>query len=85
MIYRDPIISLTDLKENIERHVGNIPQFKLLSTVEHGILRFQMETGNGGCDIEHVLYTFVDYLYVLIKAMIRHLGVVLETRCLFLR
>ena len=37
MVYRDPIPSLFDLKESIERHVRNIPQFMLLSTLEHAI------------------------------------------------
>ena len=55
MVYRDPITSLSDLKENVERHVSKIPQFMLLSTVEYEILRFQMVTGNGGHHIEHVL------------------------------
>lgn len=55
MVYRDPITSLSDLKESIERHVRNIPQFMLLSTVEHAILRFQTVADNGGHHIEHVL------------------------------
>ena len=78
MVYQYPIISLFDLKESIERHVRNIPHFMLLSTVEHAILLFQMVADNGRRHIKHVLYTFVDYLYVLNKAMKRHLGVVLE-------
>ena len=55
-----------------------------LLTVEHAILRFQIVADNGGRHIEHVLYTYVvaydsvDYLYVLSKAMMRHLGVVFE-------
>ena len=55
MVYRDPIISLSDFKESIERHVRNIPQFMLLSTVEYAILHFQMVADNGGHHIEHVL------------------------------
>ena len=42
MVYSDPITSLSDLKESIESHVRSIPQFMLLSTVKHTILRFQM-------------------------------------------
>ena len=64
MVYRDPITSLYDLKESIECHVRKIPQFILLLTVEHAILRFQMVEDNGGRHIEHVLYTFTGYLYV---------------------
>ena len=37
MVYRDPITSLFDLKEIIEGHVRNIPQFMLISTVEHAL------------------------------------------------
>ncbi|GFX58427.1 uncharacterized protein TNCV_320091 [Trichonephila clavipes] len=48
MVYRDPIISLSNLEESVECHVHNIPQFMLLSAVEHAILRFQMVTDNGG-------------------------------------
>ena len=55
MVCRDPIPSLSDLKESIERHVRNIPQFMLLSTVEHAILRFRMLADNGGRHIKHVL------------------------------
>ena len=55
MVYRDLIIYLSDLKENVEHHVGNIPQFILLSTVEYAILRFQIVADNGGHPIEHVL------------------------------
>ena len=55
MVYRDPIISLSDLKEGIERYVRNIPLFMLLSTVEHANLFFQMVADNGGHHIEHVL------------------------------
>ncbi|GFW93719.1 hypothetical protein TNCV_4542461 [Trichonephila clavipes] len=55
MVYCDPIASLSDLKESIERHVRNIPQCMLLSTVEHAILRFQMVADNGRQNIEHVL------------------------------
>ena len=42
MFYRDPIAALSDLEESIEHHVHNIPQFMLLSTVDHANLRFQM-------------------------------------------
>ncbi|GFW52027.1 uncharacterized protein TNCV_2818961 [Trichonephila clavipes] len=55
MIFCDPITSLSDLKESIERHVHNIPQCMLLSTVKHTILRFQIVADNGGQHIEHVL------------------------------
>ena len=55
MVYRDPITSLPDHKESIERHVHNIPQFMLLSTIEHAILRFQMVVDNGRRHIKHVL------------------------------
>ena len=55
MVYRDPITSLSDLKENVERHVRNIPQFMLHSTVEYAILRFKMVADNSGHPIEHVL------------------------------
>ena len=44
----DPIRSLYDLKESIGCHVRNIPQFMLLSTIEHKILCFQMVADNGG-------------------------------------
>ncbi|GFV74631.1 uncharacterized protein TNCV_5130731 [Trichonephila clavipes] len=55
IFYRDPITSLSNLKESIECHVCKIPQFMLLSTVEHAILCFQMLADNGGQHIEHVL------------------------------
>ena len=55
MVYRDPITSLSDIKDSIEQHVRNIPQFMLLSTVEYSILCFQMVADNGGLHIEHVL------------------------------
>ena len=55
MIYRDLITSLSDLKENIEQNVRNIPQFVLLSTVECAILSLQMVEDNGGHHVEHVL------------------------------
>ena len=55
MVYSDPITYLSDLKENVERRVRNIPQFMLLLTVEHAILRFQMVADNWGHHIEHVL------------------------------
>ncbi|GFU69996.1 hypothetical protein TNCV_2984231 [Trichonephila clavipes] len=42
MVYDAPITSLSDLKESIECHTHNIPQFMLLSRVEHAVLRFQM-------------------------------------------
>ena len=54
MVYRNPITSLSDLKECIECHVRSIPQFILLSTAEHAILRFQMVANNGGHPIEQV-------------------------------
>ena len=40
MVYSDFIIYPSDLKERIECHVCIIPQFMLLSTVDHAILRF---------------------------------------------
>ena len=55
MVYRDPISYLSDLKESIERHVRNIPQFILLSTDEHAFIRFHMIADNGGRHIKHVL------------------------------
>ena len=55
MVHRDPITSQSELKENVECHVPNIPQFLLLSTVEYAILRFRMAADNGGHHIEHIL------------------------------
>ena len=55
MVYRDPIICLFDLKESIELHVRNIPEFILLSTVKHAVLRFQIVAHNGGHHVNHVL------------------------------
>lgn len=46
MVYRDPITSLSDLKNSLERYVRNIPRHTLLSTVEHAILLFQMVADN---------------------------------------
>ena len=57
----------------------------LLSTVKYAILCFQMAADSGGHHIEYVLQTFVVYLYVLNKAMIRHLGVIFETHFFFPR
>ena len=83
MVYRDPITILSDLKENVERHVRKFPQIMLLLTIEYVILRFQMVADNGGHHIELVLYTFVDYLCVFNKPMLSHIGVTFETHCLF--
>ena len=55
MVYRDPITSLSDLKEIVELHVPNIPQCMLFLTVEYAISRFQIIAVNGGHHIEHVL------------------------------
>ena len=55
MVYRDPITSLSELKEKVERHVCNIPQVMLLSTVECAILRVQIVEDNSGHHIQHVL------------------------------
>ena len=74
MFYRDPITSLSDSKESIERHVRNIHQFMLLSAVKHAILCFQMVADNGQHYIEHVQYTLVDYFYVFNKATLSHPG-----------
>ena len=41
IVYCDPIASLFNLKGSIECHVHNIPQFMLLSTVEHAVLCFK--------------------------------------------
>ena len=73
-VYCDPITYLFDLKEGIERYERNILQFMLILTVEHAILCFQMVADIIGLHIEHVLFTFVDYLCIFNKAMIRHLG-----------
>ena len=42
MVYHDPITSLSNLRESIERFVCSILQFMLHSTIEHVILCFQM-------------------------------------------
>ena len=55
MVYHVPITSLSDLKESVELHVRNIPQFMLPTTIEYEILRFQMIADNGSHRIEHVL------------------------------
>ena len=55
MVFRDPITFLSYLKESTERHVHNIPQFMLLSTVENAILYFQKVADNGEHYIEYVL------------------------------
>ena len=55
MVCRDPITSLSDIKENVECPVHKISQFMILSTVEYAILRFQMIADNSGHHIEHVL------------------------------
>ena len=55
MIYHNPITSLSDLKQSIERHVHSIPQSMLPTTVEYEILRFEMVADNVGQHIEHVL------------------------------
>ena len=48
MVFRDPILYLSSLNENIERHVRKILQFS-------SIFRFQMVADNGGHHIEYVL------------------------------
>ena len=84
MVYRSCITSQSDDKENAERHMRNIPQFMLFSTVEYAILRFLMVADNGEQHIEHVLQFFVDYLYVFNKPMLCHLGEIFKTHCLFI-
>ena len=53
MVYLDPITSQSEFKVSTERHVRNIPQFTLHSTVEHVILHFQIVVDNG---IRHIKY-----------------------------
>ncbi|GFT86050.1 uncharacterized protein TNCV_3256771 [Trichonephila clavipes] len=47
--------TLPDLKDSISRHVLNISQNTLRSTVEHAILRFQIVAENDGPHVEHLL------------------------------
>ncbi|GFX66107.1 transposable element tc3 transposase [Trichonephila clavipes] len=47
--------TLPDLKDSISRHVLNISQSTLRSTVEHAILRFQIVAENDGHHVEHLL------------------------------
>ncbi|GFV96488.1 uncharacterized protein TNCV_1999401 [Trichonephila clavipes] len=47
--------TLPDLKDSISRHVLNISQNTLRSTVEHAILRFQIVAENDGHHLEHLL------------------------------
>ncbi|GFT24852.1 uncharacterized protein TNCV_3021381 [Trichonephila clavipes] len=47
--------TLPDLKDSISRHVLNISQNTLRSTVEHAILRFQIVAENDGHHVEHLL------------------------------
>ncbi|GFX49148.1 uncharacterized protein TNCV_5041421 [Trichonephila clavipes] len=47
--------TLPDLKDSISRHVLNISQNTLRSTVEHAILRFQKVAENDGHHVEHLL------------------------------
>ncbi|GFY34652.1 hypothetical protein TNCV_1373431 [Trichonephila clavipes] len=54
MVYRDPITFLSDFKESMDRHVRNILQFRLISTVEHEILCFQMVADNDGQNIKKI-------------------------------
>ena len=48
MIYRDPIKSVSDIKENVERLMRNIPQFMQLPTVWYKILHFRMVADSVG-------------------------------------
>ncbi|GFS79165.1 hypothetical protein TNCV_4408651 [Trichonephila clavipes] len=54
MMYGDPITYLFDFIESIQRHVRNIAQFSLLSTVEHAVL-IRMGADNGGHHTKHDL------------------------------
>ncbi|GFT45051.1 uncharacterized protein TNCV_3790451 [Trichonephila clavipes] len=47
--------TLPDLKDRISRHVLNISQNTLRSTVGHAILRFQIVTENDGHHVEPLL------------------------------
>ncbi|GFX61598.1 transposable element tc3 transposase [Trichonephila clavipes] len=47
--------TLPDLKDSISRHVLNISQNTLRSTVEHAILKFQIVAENDGHYVEHLL------------------------------
>ena len=55
MVYSDPITSLSDIKENVERHLCDISPFILLSTAEYEILHFQMVADSDGHHIKPVL------------------------------
>ncbi|GFX97457.1 uncharacterized protein TNCV_2840171 [Trichonephila clavipes] len=46
--------TLPDLKDSISRHVLNISQNTLRSTVENAILRFQIVAENDGHNVEHL-------------------------------
>ncbi|GFW10068.1 transposable element tc3 transposase [Trichonephila clavipes] len=47
--------TLPDLKDSISRHVLNISQNTLRSTVEHAILMFQIVAENDGHHVQHLL------------------------------
>ena len=55
MDYHDPITSLSDLKESVERYVRNILQFMLPTTVEYKILHLHMVADNGRHHMEDIL------------------------------
>ncbi|GBM61978.1 hypothetical protein AVEN_140522-1 [Araneus ventricosus] len=55
LISRDNPRTLPNFKNSFLRHVLNISQNTLRSTVEHGILRLQMVAENDGSRVEHVL------------------------------
>ena len=65
MVHHYPMTSLSDVKESIERHVRNIPQFMLLSAVEHAILSFQMVADNGDHHIEHCKLLYIIYIFLI--------------------
>ncbi|GFU83592.1 uncharacterized protein TNCV_3501241 [Trichonephila clavipes] len=47
--------TLPDLKDSISRHVRNLSQNTLRSTVEHAFLGFQILAENDGHHVEHLL------------------------------
>ncbi|GFV04911.1 hypothetical protein TNCV_503241 [Trichonephila clavipes] len=53
MVYRHTITSLSGLKESIAEH--NIPQFMLLSTIEHVHLQGVLPQNWGGTDLNRTV------------------------------
>ena len=82
MVYCDPITSLSDLKENVERRVRNILQS---ASFNCRICDFTLPDGSRQwwTSYQACFVNFKNYLYVFNKLMLCHLGGIFGTHWVF--